>query len=192
MKQAKILTQKQLNLFFKQLEIYPNAKRNRLIIAFTFFGGLRIGEVTKLFWKDVVDINYCVKDEMILLAENTKAKETQKVFMNKKLRNEIIEYKRYYSNKYSKIDLDTPLLITQKRTQFSANSLCQLINSIYKRCGLSNVTSHSGRRSFITALANKSINAKVIMNLARHRNLSTTQRYIEVNDEQLKNAVELI
>ena len=38
MKQAKILTQKQLNLFFKQLEIYPNAKRNRLIIAFTFFG----------------------------------------------------------------------------------------------------------------------------------------------------------
>jgi len=54
------------------------------------------------------------------------------------------------------------------------------------------VTSHSGRRSFITALANKSINAKVIMNLARHRNLSTTQRYIEVNDEQLKNAVELI
>ena len=90
------------------------------------------------------------------------------------------------SGKYSKIDLDTPLLITQKRTQFSANSLCQLINSIYKRCGLSNVTSHSGRRSFITALANKSINAKVIMNLARHRNLSTTQRYIEVNDEQLK------
>ena len=87
MKQAKILTQKQLNLFFKQLEIYPNAKRNRLIIAFTFFGGLRIGEVTKLFWKDVVDINYCVKDEIILLAENTKAKETQKVFINKKLRN---------------------------------------------------------------------------------------------------------
>jgi integrase/recombinase XerD len=129
---------------------------------------------------------------MILLAENTKANESQKVFINKKLRNEIIEYKRYYSSKYSKIDLNTPLLITQKRTQFSANSLCQLINSIYKRCGLSNVTSHSGRRSFITALANKSINAKVIMNLARHRNLSTTQRYIEVNDEQLKNAVELI
>ena len=30
------------------------------------------------------------------------------------------------------------------------------------------------------------------MNLARHRNLSTTQRDIEVNDKQLKNAVELI
>ena len=192
MKQAKILIQKQLNLFFKQLKIYPNAKRNRLIIALTFFGGLRIGEVAKLFWKDVIDINYCVKDEMILLAENNKSKETQKVFINKKLRNEIIEYKKFYSNKYSKINLATPLLITQKRTQFSANSLCQLINSIYKSCGLSNVTSHSGRRSFITALANKSINAKVIMNLARHKNLSTTQRYIEVNDEQLKNAVELI
>ena len=90
------------------------------------------------------------------------------------------------------INRQAPLIITQKNTQFSANSLCQLLNKLFKRCNLANATSHSGRRTFITTLANKSINAKLIMNLARHKNLSTTQRYIDVNDEQLKKAVELI
>lgn len=30
------------------------------------------------------------------------------------------------------------------------------------------------------------------MSLARHKNLSTTQKYIDVNDEQLKRAIELV
>jgi len=33
---------------------------------------------------------------------------------------------------------------------------------------------------------------KVIMKLVRHKHLSTTQRYIEVNDKQLEEANELI
>jgi len=105
---------------------------------------------------------------------------------------EIVKYKTFYSQKYKHINLESPLIISQRNTQFSPNSLCQLINSLYKRCNLPTATTHSGRRSFITNLANKSLNAKVIMSLARHKNLSTTQRYIDVNDEQLKQAIELI
>ena len=192
MKQAKTLNQKQLSLFFKQIGAYLNAERNRLVICLTFYGGLRIGEVSSLKWSDVIDNNLTVKDEIVLIAENVKGREEQRLFVNKKLRTEIINYKTYFIQKHKHISLTAPLILTQKNTQFSANSLCQLVNSLYKRCSFSNVTSHSGRRSFITSLANKSINAKIIMNLARHKNLSTTQRYIEVNDEQLKKAVELI
>jgi len=192
MKQAKTLNQKQLFLFLKQLELFKNSQRNQLIISLTFYGGLRIGEVTKLKWKDVIDNNLTVKDEIILSAENNKSNEVQRLFLNKKLRLEIIKYKTFYSQKYKHINLESPLIISQRNTQFSPNSLCQLINSLYKRCNLPTATTHSGRRSFITNLANKSLNAKVIMSLARHKNLSTTQRYIDVNDEQLKQAIELI
>ncbi|OAN53059.1 integrase [Paramagnetospirillum marisnigri] len=53
-------------------------------------------------------------------------------------------------------------------------------------------SSHSGRRWFITQLAHSGVSAKVIMTLAGHRHLSTTQRYIEVNDQMMKAAVEVL
>jgi len=49
---------------------------------------------------------------------------------------------------------------------FLANTLCQLINLIYKEAGIQVTTSHSGRRGFIIELANHSVGIKVIMKLA--------------------------
>lgn len=53
-------------------------------------------------------------------------------------------------------------------------------------------SSHSGRRSFITNLAAKGVGVRVLMALAGHRNISTTQAYIDVNDELQRAAVELL
>ena len=82
--------------------------------------------------------------------------------------------------------------MTQKRTAFSANTLCQLFGDLYRRAGIDGATSHSGRRSFITKMAHSGVSAKVIMTLAGHKHLSTTQRYIDVNDEMLRQAVEVV
>ena len=83
-------------------------------------------------------------------------------------------------------------LQTQKRTAFSANTLCQLMGDLYEQAGLDGATSHSGRRWFITKLAHSGISAKVIMQLAGHKHLTTTQRYIEVNDDLMRAAVEVL
>jgi len=53
-------------------------------------------------------------------------------------------------------------------------------------------SSHSGRRTFITTLANKGVSVRLLASLVRHANISTTQRYIDVNDEMKRNAVELV
>ena len=45
---------------------------------------------------------------------------------------------------------------------------------------------------FITTLADHSVGIKTIMELAGHRQLGTTQRYIEVTPDQKRKAVELI
>ncbi len=63
---------------------------------------------------------------------------------------------------------------------------------IVKDCGLKGATSHSGRRTFITKLANAGINVRLLAELAGHKHISTTQRYIDVNDTQLAHAVELL
>ncbi|GLS68138.1 hypothetical protein GCM10007890_01500 [Methylobacterium tardum] len=47
-------------------------------------------------------------------------------------------------------------------------------------------------RWFITRLAHAGISPKAIMMLAGHRHLSTTQRDIDVNDEMMRAAVEVL
>ena len=115
------------------------------------------------------------------------------VYANSKLRKEVAAYIR--GNPAPSPDY--PVLVSQKarngsRRGFSANTLCQLINTIYREAGIAGATSHSGRRGFITTLANHSVGIKTIMELAGHRQLSTTQRYISVTPEQKRRAVDLV
>jgi len=114
------------------------------------------------------------------------------VYANSKLRKEVAAYIK--ANPAP--DRNYPLLISQKgngnRRSFSANTLCQLINTIYRESGIQGASSHSGRRGFITALADHSVGIKTIMELAGHRQMGTTQRYINVTPAQKRKAVELI
>ena len=66
-----------------------------------------------------------------------------------------------------------------------------MFGRVYAEAGIDGASSHSGRRGFITTLAHKGVSPKVLMTLAGHKHLSTTQRYIDVNDELLLEAVEL-
>ena len=66
-----------------------------------------------------------------------------------------------------------------------------LIKGICNEGNVFGFTSHSLRRTFITSLSNKMINARVIQKLARHSSLAVTQLYIETNDSQLLKAVNL-
>ena len=82
------------------------------------------------------------------------------------------------------------LRVGKSHRQFSPNTLCQLFGSLYQKTGIDGVSSHSGRRSFITKMAHAGVSPKVIMTLAGHKHLGTMQRYIEVNDQMLRAAVE--
>ena len=84
------------------------------------------------------------------------------------------------------------LFSTQRSAAFTANSLTQVVNGIYKHAGLDGASSHSGRRGFLTNLAEKGVSVRVMMALAGHRNMATTQRYIDLRPGVLRNAVELV
>jgi integrase/recombinase XerD len=44
----------------------------------------------------------------------------------------------------------------------------------------------------LTELADKGVNARVVQALARHKHLNTTMRYIDLNENKLRAAVELV
>jgi integrase/recombinase XerD len=105
------------------------------------------------------------------------------------LRRELATYVATLGNRAD----DAPLFYSQqRRSGMSANTVAQLFLEIYAAAGITGASSHSGRRTFITTLANKGVGVRVLMALAGHRHMSTTQRYIDLNDEMLKVAVNLV
>ena len=129
-----------------------------------------------------------VREQLTLESDQTKGGQRRSVFINKRLAKALDDYglDKNLSN------LDRPLFASQKGGHFSANTMCQLFLDIYKAIGLKDGSSHSGRRTYITRLANKGVGVRLLAALAGHSHISTTQRYIDVNSEQLSEAVELL
>lgn len=188
MAQAKTLTDKELRKVLTYVATHKHAARNRAMLLVTHWCGARVKEVSALKISDVLAADGTMKDEVRLLPEQTKGKHARSIFLPEKLRKELIAYLATIDRS----DTSKPLFATQKRDGFSANTLCQHFHYLYKQAGIDGASSHSGRRSFITNLANKGVGVRVLMELASHKNLSTTQKYIDVNPGMLRKAVELI
>ncbi|KAA0592929.1 integrase/recombinase XerD [Azospirillum lipoferum] len=189
MKQARVLTEQEQKRLLAVIAQGRHAARNRMAVTLSYLAGLRVGEIAALTWGDLLESNGAVRDQIRLSAEITKGGHSRVVFVNDRLRKEI---ERYLGTLGGSVKAERPLLVTQKRTAFSANTLCQLMGQLYAQAGLDGATSHSGRRWFITKLAHSGVSPKVIMTLAGHKHLTTTQRYIEVNDELMRAAVEIL
>ena len=188
MKQAKTLKGDELKAVLAYVATRKHAVRDRAIVITSFLSGMRAHELASLRLGDVVGEGGRVRDEIVLDASQTKGNRARRVFVNAKLKKELGNYIRPTCADCKPSD---PLFRSQKRRAFSANTMCQLFLNIYGACGIKGASSHSGRRTFITTLASKSVSVRVLAALAGHSSISTTQRYIDCNDQQLRNAVEL-
>ena len=188
-KQAKTLNEQELRKVLDYISTRKHAARNRALLMTTFLSGMRVGEVSSLRFNDVVDSDGNVRNEIRLTPAMTKGQYARVVFVNERLRKELEKYIRTYSP----VDKSLKLFYSQKKHSdgFNANTLTQHFHFLYKRAGINGASSHSGRRSFITNLASKGVSVRVLMSLAGHRNISTTQAYIDVNDDMKRRAVEL-
>jgi integrase/recombinase XerD len=189
-RQAKTLTQQELRRVLDHIATRPHALRNRTMLLATHYSGMRCGEIANLRYVDVVGADGQLRDEIRLDAEQTKGRHGRTVFVNAKLKKEI----EAYLLEYPPTNSEHRLFYTQKRSGqgFTPNTLAQHFHYIYKRAGIEGASSHSGRRTFITNLAAKGVGVRVLMSLAGHRNISTTQAYIDVNDDMKRQAVELV
>ena len=188
MKQALTLTDTQYRQVINFCSTRKHTLRDQTIIHMSFLAGLRAMEIATLTVKDIYDNDNVVRSQFTITGNQTKGGYTRTVYVSSKLSRALKEYGNTLTDRRT----SDPLFMTQLRTSFSANTMCQLFLQIYKDYGLKGATSHSGRRTFITKLANAGINVRLLAALASHRHISTTQRYIDVNDGQLANAVELL
>jgi integrase/recombinase XerD len=189
-KQAKVLSNTEVRKVLDYVATRKHSLRNRALVMMMFNTGMRVSEVASLRIRDVMDTDGNIKNEIRLLAENTKTNEARTVFVNEKLRRELQQYAKLLVN----TNPNCKFFYSQKRDSdgFSSSTLCQHFHYLYKRVGLDGASSHSSRRTFITTLANKGIGVRVIMGLSGHKALSSVQCYIDCNSELMRNAVEMV
>ena len=188
MSQAKTLTQAEIEQVLAYIATRRFAMRNRVMLLTSFWSGMRVGEIASLKVGDVLNDDGTVKSEIRLSAEQTKGRQPRTVFIPQKLQTEL----QRYCDARRVTDLTQVLFVTAGAKAFSANVLAQHFFWQFKRAGIEGASSHSMRRSGITNLATKGVGVRVLAKICGHRSIAVTQRYIDTNDDMIRNAVNLI
>lgn len=189
--QAKVLTDEEVERVLQYTKNTKHSLRNRTLVITSFASGMRAKELASLRYKDVVSSDGTIKSEIRLSAEQTKGSDSRTVYINSKLQQELLEYvkgTRFVSG-------DDKFFQTQKsnsKVGFTANTLCQFFHYLYKKAGIDGAKGHSGRRTLATKLCERGTNLRLVMEVLGHKNLATTQKYLSVNVNLLKQAIELI
>ena len=188
MSQAKTLTPQEIEQVLHYIAPRSYAMRNRVMFLTGLWSGMRVGEIASLSVGDVRNTDGTVRAEIRLTAEQTKGRHPRTVFLPQKLRDEL----QAYLDLRGMVPATNPMFITAGRKRFSANVMAQHFHYLFKRAGIAGASSHSLRRSFLTSLASKGISVRVLADLAGHRNLQVTMRYLDASDDMKRNAVEMV
>jgi integrase/recombinase XerD len=198
MKQARVLTTEELNSAIAHAVNHTGkwARRNRMLLLLSHTTGMRVGEIASLTLSDVLDLSGNVLAEILLTPAQTKGHRSRRVLLPQRTQTELRNYIRHQFAADNLRGLayqygTKPLFYSQKLNRFTANQLSAVYARLYRTAGLRGATSHTGRRTWITALCQKGANVRAIQVLAGHQSLSTTQRYIEVGDHVLRSVAEM-
>ncbi len=188
MAQARTLSDQELEQVLAYAASTKHGLRNQTILLMTHWAGMRIGEVAAVRYGDVLASDGTIRSEVKLSATQTKGSKSRVVLLSERMQGAIAKY----IAQYPCVDSKKPLFKTLRADGFTPNTLTHIVSGLYKQAGYDGATSHSGRRGFLTRLSEKGVSVRVMMQLAGHSQMSTTQRYIDTRPDMLRNAVELI
>jgi integrase/recombinase XerD len=193
-KQAKVLSEHQVQALLAWLETRKHSKRNRLIVLLSFKQALRAKEIASLRWSMVMTSAGEVGEAIHLCNSASKGKGGGRIIaMNKEVRKTLIAVKN--ENGIEIEDANTFVIKTQRATATSPQVIINSFSEWYRKLGFVGASSHSGRRTAITSWARKASlvggSLRDVQMMSGHRSLQTTSRYIEADSEAQRKLVNI-
>jgi len=185
--QAQAISNQNHDVFMDYLAKTRHAARDEAIYLLTMRAGLRISEVAGLTLNHILNADGSLKEVVVLRRKITKGSKTRTAYFSHP---ELRQSLENYLNQRPGTKKET-VFVSQKGGSFSANSLAQVMLKHYNKAGLEGCSSHSGRRTMLSALLKKGVDIVAVSKVAGHASIATTQRYIHHDQEELLAAVAL-
>lgn len=182
-----ILRPNEIKRVLRLLKSRPRlSARAEVAFHLSFYLGLRAKEIASLRWGDVFgDDGGAV---LHLKAAYTKGSRTRDVFLSSpRLRQVLAQFAQRYPEGRKP---DAPLFRSQKGGHLTAASMARFLKQLYVEAEIPRASSHSGRRTSITGLAERGIDLKAISVLAGHSSIRTTAIYVNNNPLRLARILE--
>jgi integrase len=152
-----------------------------LLISLGSFWGLRISDILKLKWQDILD-----KDRFMLVERKTQ--KTREIKINPQLKQHIRECYQQIKPR----SLDKEIFISQKGSIFTVQRLNVIFKSIKSRYNLkvNNYSTHSmrktfGREVFSQSGTNAELSLVKLSQLFNHSSVMVTRRYLGISRDEL-------
>ncbi len=191
-KQAKVLSEVQIEQMMNWLSETRYPVRNQLIFALSVRAGMRAIEIAYLRWRNVLTGQGDISASIEIEDGGSKGKRGGRTIpMHSAIRQLLIEYKYGFDECNPK----GRVIITERRPLgMSPASQTTVMWGWYKEAGYIGSSSHSGRRTFITNAARKISkyggSIRDVQYMAGHKSLNTTQLYIDADRDAMKRLID--
>ena len=188
-RQANVITPGMLRrmLGYARRSRYP--RRNRVIVLLAVKAGLRACEIAGLEWSMVLDGRGSVGWSLSVWDAIAKKRSGRRIPIHWDLRRALIEL----SEETIRFG---PIVCSERGGPMTPNSIVNWFVVMFAELGVHGCSSHSGRRTFITAAARKlhrtGASLRDVQLLVGHRSIETTQAYIDGHTEAQHRLVRLI
>ncbi|MRX49449.1 tyrosine-type recombinase/integrase [Paracoccus sp. S-4012] len=188
---AKVLAPADLRRLLAHVESSRHPERNSVMLLLSFKSGLRACEIAGLTWPMLLDHRGRVSCSVNVAPGIAKMGRGRRIPLHPQLRDALQLHHR--ADRHPK---DGPVVRSERGGPMTARSVVNWFKRVYIELGLDGCTSHSGRRTFITRsarlLARTGGSLRDVQELAGHRALSTTERYIEGDRDIQRRLVSLL
>ena len=167
------------------------SQRNAVIVLLSFNAGLRACEIAGLDWSMVLDSDGKVAPSMWIDGDIAKLGRARRLPLHPDLRGALMRLHRSVGRPRT-----GAVIRSLQGGHMRPRSIVNWFKATYDELGLDGCSSHSGRRTFITRSAR--LIAKVggslrdVQELAGHRAITTTERYIEGDRDAQRKLVRLL
>lgn len=165
--------------------------RNIVIIMLSFKAGLRACEIAGLTWPMVLKSSDRIDNQIRISKHIAKYGNGRHIPLHGDLKKALTKYHRSMGN-----PKEGTVILSERGGAMTPRSIVNWFHDVYAELGLGGCSSHSGRRTFITQTARliSKIGGSLrdVQELAGHRALTTTERYIEGNRDAQRKLISLI